>query len=52
MAKNLKALAESDQPLKATIAHVNSSETGQELLDYMSERFPEVSLTYFLWAPS
>lgn len=44
MAKEFKkALAKSDQPLKATIAHVNSPETGQALLDYMSEQFPEVS---------
>lgn len=44
MAKEFeKALAESDQPLKATIAHVNSSETSQELLDYMSKKFPEVN---------
>ena len=43
MAKEFeKARAESDQPLKAVIAHVNSPESGRELLDYMNEQFPEV----------
>lgn len=44
MAKEFeKALSKSEQPLKATIAHVNSPETGQALLEYMSEQFPEVN---------